>query len=333
MQEKMIDMLVCHRCGGNIFCKDRIVVASDGEIKEGVLRCNYCESEFPVNNYIPRFVPSENYTQSFGFQWNKHARTQIDKFCGQHISRDRFYSVTGWPENVKGQKILEAGCGAGRFTQIAIETGAEVFSFDYSNAVDANLENNGLHKNFHLFQADIYNVPLKKRIFDKIFCFGVLQHCPNPKKAFMNLVPYLKSGGEIVIDIYELSLRSFVNPKYWLRPVTKRLSPDKLYEIIKKIVPKIFPVKMWITEKIPYGKYPAFFIPVAYHKGFFPYFDKFSYEQLLEWSVLDTFDKFAPKYDKPQTIYSVKRWFKEAGLKDIKVCFGPNGINGRGIKP
>jgi hypothetical protein len=89
---------------------------------------------------------------------------------------------------------------------------------------------------------------------------------------------------------------------------------------------------MWITEKIPSGKYPAFFIPIAYHKGFLPHSDNLTYEQLLEWSILDTFDKFAPKYDKPQRISTVKKWFEEAGLKDIVVYYGPNGINGKGIK-
>ena len=333
MKEKVLKIFACPECNGDLSVHISAIIESDGEIKEGILCCNNCKTQFAIRNYIPHFVPSENYASSFGFQWNKHARTQLDKFCGQPISKDRFFRVTGWSENLEGQKILEAGCGAGRFTQIAIETGSEVFSFDYSNAVDANLENNGLHDKFHIFQGDIYHIPMQKARFNKIFCFGVLQHCPDPKGAFMSLVPYLQSGGEIVVDIYDLSFRSFVNPKYWLRPITKHLAPEFLYKIVEKVVPKLFPIKMWLTEKIPFGKYPAFFIPIAYHKGFLPYFDKFSYEQLLEWSILDTFDKFAPKYDKPQRISTIRKWFAEAGLKNIEVCYGPNGINGKGVKP
>lgn len=136
----------------------------------------------------------------------------------------------------------------------------------------ANLNNNELNAKLHLFQGDIYNIPLQKASFDKIFCFGVLQHCPNPKKAFLSLIPYLKSGGEIVIDVYDLSFRTFVNPKYWIRPFTKRMNHERLYELVHIIVPILFPIKMWITEKIPFGKYFSFFIPVAYHKGFLPHF-------------------------------------------------------------
>lgn len=331
MEKEILNMFACPQCGGNINIK-AIDKESDGAIEEGRLSCVSCKSEFPIKRYIPRFVSSENYAESFGFQWNKHARTQIDKFSGINMSHDRFFQVTGWDDNLKGQRILEAGCGAGRFTQVALDSGAEVFSFDYSNAIDANLANNGLQKRFYPFQADIYHIPMKKNSFDKVFCFGVLQHCPDPKKAFMSLMPCLKQGGSIAIDIYDLTLRAFVNPKYWLRPFTKKLSSEHLYKLVQRVVPVLFPVKMWLTENIPFGKYFAFFIPIAYHKGFLPHANKLSYEHLLEWSILDTFDKLAPKYDKPQRLNTVRNWFDEAGLKDIVVCYGPNGINGKGIK-
>lgn len=67
-------------------------------------------------------------------------------------------------------------------------------------------------------------------------------------------------------------------------------------------------------------------------KDFYLTFDKLTNEQLLEWSVLDTFDKFAPAYDKPQRINTVKRWFDAAGFENVEICKGPNGINGKGIK-
>lgn len=213
MKKEIANIYRCPQCFRRITIK-AVLKEINGEIQEGMLYCTNCSSEFVVQNYIPRFVPSENYAHSFGFQWNKHAKTQIDKFSGISMSRDRFFHVTSWVENLVGQRILEAGCGAGRFTQIVIEAGAEVFSFDSSNAVDANFANNGLKDNFHPFQADIYHIPLQRGSFDKIFCFGVLQHCPDSKKAFMSLIPFLRTGGEIAIDIYDLTFRAFVNPKY-----------------------------------------------------------------------------------------------------------------------
>ena len=34
---------------------------------------------FPVVNNVLRFVPNDNYTANFGFQWNKFQKTQIDQ--------------------------------------------------------------------------------------------------------------------------------------------------------------------------------------------------------------------------------------------------------------
>ncbi len=333
MKEQDVCFYICPECGcekiDTLEFKEYRSIKLRGEIKEGSLQCNSCKKVFPIINYIPRFVHSNNYSSSFGYQWNKHSKTQIDKYNGTDISRKRFFRVTNWPKKMEGQRILEVGCGAGRFTQIAIETSADVFSFDYSNAVDANLGNNGLHRNLHLFQGDIYCLPFKKESFDKIFCLGVLQHCPNPQKAFFSLVQYLKSGGEIVIDVYNKSLKSILDTKYILRFFTKRLTQTYLYIIICGSVPILLPMKVWAREKLPLvGKYIGAIIPVIDYKGILT----LNKDQLLEWAILDTFDKLSPRYDKPQTIEEIRKWFYECSLNNVKVNYGPNGINGKGKK-
>ncbi len=54
---------------------------------------------------------------------------------------------------------------------------------------------------------------------------------------------------------------------------------------------------------------------------------------LKEWAYLDTFDMLAPAYDDPQTIGTVREWFAEAGLNNIDVRYGYNGIQARGERP
>ena len=36
-------------------------------------------NSFPIINGVPRFVEVHNYTDNFGFQWNKFQKTQIDR--------------------------------------------------------------------------------------------------------------------------------------------------------------------------------------------------------------------------------------------------------------
>lgn len=290
-----------------------------------VLKCRGCGKTFPMVNFLPRFVESEDYCRSFGFEWNRHRRVQLDKFNGYKFSHNRLFNVTGWPKRNKDEFILEAGSGAGRFTEVLVETGARVFSFDYSRAIDANLANNGLPENLCLFQADICHLPLYYGLFDKILCLGVLQHTPDPKRAFMSLIPFLKKGGEIVIDVYKKTVFSMAQWKYVLRPLLRHMKQERLYGYIRKIVPALLPAAATL-RKIG-GSICGRILPIANysHLGIM-------YEMNRELSILDTFDMYSPKYDKPQTLRQVRRWFEEAGLRDIKVRYGPNGIIGRGIK-
>ncbi|HXC06022.1 MAG TPA: class I SAM-dependent methyltransferase, partial [Bacteroidia bacterium] len=87
---------------------------------------------FPKEDGVIIVEPDKGYTGNFGFQWNAFQRTQIDKFSGKNQSKDRFFAVTHWDQEVlEGQKILEVGSGAGRFTQVILDhTRADLYSAD-----------------------------------------------------------------------------------------------------------------------------------------------------------------------------------------------------------
>jgi SAM-dependent methyltransferase len=194
MRTKLLEYLCCPHCleTSKLTLKESHFQVED-EVAEGTLHCNLCERSWPITNSIPRFVSRENYAENFGLQWNRFKRTQLDKFSGLTISRDRFFKVTQWPDHLESELILDAGCGAGRFTEAALSTGVEVIAFDLSDAVDANLENNRQER-LHVIQADIFHLPFR-RVFDRVFCLGVLQHTPDPQQAFLSLPPLLKTGG------------------------------------------------------------------------------------------------------------------------------------------
>src|SRR5580698_5095883 len=196
MKTNSVDWLRCIQCGSPLRAEPSSSAENNGSIIEGKLICTSCGHEFPIVRSIARFVPSEDYAHSFGYQWNTFDKTQLDSHMGNDLSRERFYATTQWPQKMEGQAILEAGCGMGRFTQIALETGAELFSFDLSTAVEANLRNNGDSSRVSIVQASIYEIPFRKDSFNKVFCMGVLQHCPDVRAAFMSLVPFLRPGGE-----------------------------------------------------------------------------------------------------------------------------------------
>jgi len=274
---------------------------------------------------IPRFIEGERHAHSFGLQWTRHATAQLDSTTGRPISRDRLFSVTRWPERMNGERILEAGCGAGRFTEVLARTGAGVYSFDLSNAVEANHASHGHLPNVHIFQASICAIPFAPGQFDRVLCLGVLQHTPDPAASFRALAAHVRPGGHLAIDVYRKDFAALLQWKYVLRPLTKRLPPERLYRMVAAVVPRLIPAARFVRRVAE--RWGSRLLPIAEysHLGL-------TQELNEEWSVLDTFDMLSPAHDHPQTLRTVQRWFADEGLTDVVVERGPNGIIGRGIR-
>ncbi len=280
---------------------------------------------FPKKNGAFRITQEENYSESFGYQWNKFVATQIDRSSKLDISRERFFAETGWDkEDLSGQSILEVGSGAGRFTQVMLEhTKANIYSVDYSNAVEANFRNNGPNERLHLFQASIYELPFAKAQFDKVVCLGVLQHTPDVERSVQALIDMVKPGGELVVDFYGVNgWWTRLQAKYIFRPFTRRLSHERLFNLIDQHVDKMITLSRFFTS-IGIGRFVNRFIPLCDIEGTLPRGQ--NYEQLREWCVLDTFDMFSPAYDQPQRIPTVAAWFEKYGMSSVngrKVHYG-----------
>ncbi len=295
-------------------------------VQNGRLACRRCALSFPVVGGIPRFARDEDYAGSFGFQWNTFRKTQLDSYTTLRLSHDRLYLVTQWPRSMKDCLVLEAGSGAGRFTEILLKTGATVFSFDLSNAVEANAANNAHRPNLNLFQGSIYEIPVREGIFDKVLCLGVLQHTPDPERSFHSLVRFLRPGGEIAVDIYARNLRSLLCWKYLLRPITTRMRKDRLFRWVGYAVKALLPSAIFLRRVG--GRWGARLMPILQYSHW-----GLPYELNREWATLDTFDMYSPAHDHPRSLAEVRRWFESAGLEKTVIEYGPNGVVARGCRP
>jgi SAM-dependent methyltransferase len=300
-----------------------------GEIVSGRLVCDPSGHSFPIENAIPRFVTRDNYAVSFGLQWNQFRKTQLDSHSGQPISRDRFFRFTGWrPEDLAGKRVLDVGCGAGRFLEIALSCGAHVVALDYSSAVDACWANHQDKPNLlGVVQGDIYALPFVPKQFDFVYCLGVLQHTPDVRRAFRALPAHLKAGGQLTVDVYPKQWRNYVWPRYWLRPITTRLEPARLFRVVQFMVAYLLPVSVVLGRAPVIGRKLRHLIPVSNYDGILP----LNREQLREWATLDTFDMLAPAHDHPQTAAALTNWFHEAGLEHVAV-FRSGFVVGRGTR-
>jgi len=330
MKTELLSILRCPESGQGLKLETGSATSAESdEIAKGWLVSEGAAHRYPIRNGILRCVPEDNYASNFGMQWNRFARTQLDSHSGHPISAERFWNATGWkPQEIRDQWVLDVGCGSGRFAETALEAGAKVVALDYSTAVDACYANLRHHPNLHVVQGNIYAMPFRPGAFPFVYSLGVLQHTPDVEAAFMALPPMLASGGSLVADFYWNRLRTMLNPKYALRPVTRRMDQEKLFAWLEVNIGWMLRTSQAIGRIPLAGRYLKRILPVVDYTGVYP----LSQKQLEEWALLDTFDMLAPAYDKPQSVDTVTNWFNQTGLTDVSV-FHWGHLVGRGRKP
>lgn len=308
---------------------ERMSTILPGPVEIAADRLTYAGKAIPVVNGVLRFRQDSGYNETFALQWHRFQTEQLDDVNGSAESMTRFRE-TDWPlGDLAGKRVLEAGSGAGRFTRILGRNGADLFTFDYSGAIDANRNNNAAIGTVTFMQCDILDMPFAPGRFDYVFCHGVLQHTPDPKGAFMALAGMVAPGGRISIDVYRKD--GLIRPwksKYLWRPITTRMDPETLLRFLEWFIPKWLPIDTAI-KSIPYlGNYLGSIIPCWNYSN-----RQLSDEQKAQWAIMDTFDALAPTYDLPASIGDVQDWFREAGLTEVVVRPGGNGVVGNGRKP
>lgn len=261
MKEKLLDLLACPTCGGDIL----LAVATKYEEKEiidGVLTCKKCTREYKVVRGVPRFADlgkiesdKAETAENFGWQWTNF--TQEDKRYAEQF--------LGWlkpvrPDFFLGKVVLEGGCGKGRHTKLAANWGAkEVVGIDLGDGVESAFALTRDLPNAHIIQCDIFKLPLKK-VFDYAFSVGVLHHTPDPKRAFESLAGKVKSGGHISAWIYGAENNEWITR--FVDPVrigfTSQISQPVLYQLSKLPTLGVF-----LSTKLIYRPLNSIAKPVA----------------------------------------------------------------------
>lgn len=298
-----------------------------------------CGCAFPVVRGIPRFVGSANYADAFGLQWNAFAKTQLDSHTGTTISRDRLTRCLGGSlDCLRGTRVLEVGCGAGRFTEVLLAAGAQVFACDLSGAVDANYANCSGNPRYFVCQADVMALPIQSRTFDVVVALGMIQHTPKPEATIAALAEAVRPGGLLVIDhyrtpgplirmLYPLSARAI------LRRVLLRMSPQAAFRASAATVRALLPVHrmLWhrgaVTDSV--RRAWRFLSPV------FDYYDSHPElkEHLAEWALLDTHDALTDRYKHLRTPDQIRDALTAAGFEVLESRAGGNGVEARARRP
>ncbi|MGP0019191.1 MAG: methyltransferase domain-containing protein [Candidatus Sulfotelmatobacter sp.] len=285
--------------------------------EDDALVCVSCAKRYPVVKGVPRFVDQQFYTGSFGFQWLKHNKTQLDDENSRRSEKDFILRTRLEPADLAGKLVLDVGCGMGRYAEVATRWGARVVGIDLSQAVEAAAANLR-ERDASILQADALRLPFAPESFDYIYSLGVLHHTPDCERAVKGLARYLKPGGTLSVWLY-----SAYNPWYrmsdFYRKLTRRMSPRVLHTLCQGTIP-LYGIHQ-ILRKIPLLGRPM--------SGVIRYLIPMSFNADPEWRVLDTFDWYSPWYQSKHTYEEVFRWFESCGLRDLTVGDVPIAVRGR----
>ena len=295
-----------------------------------------CESgcAVPIVRGIPRFVTSSDYATGFGLQWTQFSKSQLDSYTGTTISKDRLTHALGGTLEILNEKtVLEVGCGAGRFTEIMLTSGAHVLACDLSSAVDANYANCGHHPNYFVCQADVRALPFALNAFDFVICLGVIQHTPSPEQTIAALARCVKPGGMLVIDHYAPDYPTTFSRR-WLRRLLLRLPPATAKWIALALSRALLSLHKlgWSQGR---GRWRLRrqlqkFSPLVDYYDVYPQLGK---SILAEWALLDTHDTLTDYYKHLRTSQQIEDCMRSCGLVDIAAYYGGNGVEAHAKRP
>jgi SAM-dependent methyltransferase len=291
---------------------------------------------YPIIDNIPRFVSTNNYAKAFGAQWKSYQRTQLDSYTGKPISRERLERLVGGDlDIVSNQFVLEAGCGAGRFTEILLQSGARVLAADLSVAVEANYGNCHHYENYAVIQADLLCLPVAPQQFDMVICIGVIQHTPNPEKTIEVLCGYVKPGGLLVIDHYSYNYPLTASRKF-LRNYLIKTPPSFSIVFCRFLVAVLWPIHrlLWKYRSNSYikrlrSKLVERSPVIDYHDAY----AELGPELLFAWAMLDTHDTLTDYYKHLRSTEEIEAALCTAGMVDIETAYAGNGVEARARKP
>ncbi|MFN0053886.1 MAG: class I SAM-dependent methyltransferase [Planctomycetales bacterium] len=280
-----------------------------------ILQCP-CGLTWPVVQEIPRFV-SQAHLASFGTQWNKYEVA--------HPAEDRatFQAKTGMNlDALRGLRVLDAGCGGGRYSKVAGEAGAEVFGADHSTAVDKAASLCAHLPSVRFVQADLKHLPFEPESFDFVFSIGVMHHDVRTRDVFEAVARMVRPGGLYAVWLYRRNQWW----QEWLNNVVRRRTTRMPTATLERWC--------WLGARL--GGLPI--VNQTLNKVL-----NFSAHPNPSNRMCDTFDWYAPTYQHHHTLDELTGWFEAAGFDELRVlppeksgplyrwCYERNLLIGSGV--
>lgn len=187
--------------------------------------------------------------------------------------------------SMKGQRILEVGCGTGAFITALAKDGRECHGVDpllVLSLAEAKKKAKKEKTETFLCRAVGEHLPYENETFDLLLCLSTLQHVFNQEETLREIRRTLKSNGKLLISV----------------PTTKNIRT-----LFREIVPKHFTAGFNLTTIRKLLSYEGFQILEMKGSGFFPPFLNKSlkvchalFGEAITRNAIEVLDKIANKW-------------------------------------
>lgn len=289
----------------------------------------------PGRDEIRRFEKLHRRTASaFGYEWNRYKVTTPEEdlltlcfltgidaglyhpldFADVFAQEPSAAEVGGIDASfLRGKRVLEVGCGMGKYVRTVADQGGIAVGLDLSNSLDRARREHGPRDDLHLVRGNILEHPFKEKSFDFVYSVGVLHHTPDCRQAFRNAATLVREDGHLAVWLYPTErmmtryawLVHFVQDSL-MRPITCRLPHPVLYRLCQMLGRWTF--KRDVAARAGRMRLARFYSLFAVGAHSDP-----------EIAAFLNFDWYSPQYRTYHSEDELLEWYREAHYGDVRI--------------
>jgi len=327
MKQNLLPWLACPFCGGNLIVSAAVVLEPIAdEIETGSLSCASCRRQYPICDGIPRLAPgglnarAEKTRVAFGWEWNRYPGSLPED--GRILLEESQLC----PQDFTGRRVLDAGCGMGRYALAALDMGAEVIAIDLSESLRRLAPPAQRHPRLHVVEGDLLHPPFKPRTFDLVYSHGVLHHTSDTHAAFKEVAALVKTEGKLSVWLYgkagqynNFATNPIRTDKEWAR------KHRRLAWMIVAIRHFISDCIRAVSTRLPIFVVYALCYPLAI-LGAVPGLKYITYSVHPDFKVrlIENFDWISPPFQHHHTKEELASWYEQEGFVVERIL--PHGL-------
>lgn len=328
MKLSLLGVLACPVCGGDLkFSVLEAYPSHDAEVEDATLACKLCAREYPVRDGVPRLRPPEPVAratsktrEAFGWEWLRYPGSLAG-------DKEVWLEETMLPPHeLAGKLVLDAGCGMGRYSAVALSLGAEVVAVDMSESLQRVAELARTQPKLHPVEGDLLRPPFKKAVFDVAYSQGVLHHTADTRAAFKAVAALVKPRGLLSVWLYGKAGRFAEFASNPLKPEKKWVAEHRrLAWWIVLVRHAVSDAVRVFTTRMPVPLVYALCYPLTW-LGAIPglKYLTFSVDPRFRVRLIENFDWISPPYQWHHTKEELLAWFKDEGYSALNVL--PHGL-------